>query len=81
MAHILEGSVRKAGSQLRITAQLIEASNGFHIWSETYNRDLANIFAVQDEISAAIVGSLKEHLGLQAEPPPRVNCHSKYRGP
>ena len=72
VAHVLEGSVRKAGSQLRITAQLIDASNGFHLWSETYDRELENIFAVQDEISAAIVGALKEHLGLQVEAAPRV---------
>ncbi|MCZ6826123.1 MAG: adenylyl cyclase, partial [Gammaproteobacteria bacterium] len=54
VAHVLEGSVRRAGGQLRITAQLIDASNGFHLWSETYDRELVNIFAVQDEIAAAI---------------------------
>ena len=67
VALVLEGSVRKAGVQIRITAQLVDASNGFHLWSETYDRELANIFAVQDEIAAAIVGALKEHLGLQVE--------------
>ncbi len=72
VAHVLEGSVRKAGGQLRITAQLIDASDGFHLWSDTYDRELANIFAVQDEISAAIVGALKEHLGLQVAAVPRV---------
>jgi len=72
VTHVLEGSVRKAGSQLRITAQLIDASNGFHLWSDTYDRELANIFAVQDEISAAIVNALKEHLGLQVAAVPRV---------
>ncbi len=72
VAMVLEGSVRKAGRQLRITAQLVDARSGFHLWSETYDRDLANIFAVQDEISAAIVGSMKEHLGLQHEALPRV---------
>jgi TolB-like protein/Tfp pilus assembly protein PilF len=71
-AFVLEGSVRKAGLQVRITAQLVDASNGFHLWSETYDRELENIFAVQDEISAAIVETLKEHLGLQVEAPPRV---------
>jgi TolB-like protein len=69
---VLEGSVRKAGLQIRISAQLIDASNGFHLWSETYDRELANIFAVQDEISAAIVNALKEHLGLQIAAAPRV---------
>jgi TolB-like protein/Tfp pilus assembly protein PilF len=72
VALVLEGSVRKAGVQIRITAQLIDASNGFHLWSETYDRELANIFALQDEISAAIVGALQEHLGLQVEAVPRV---------
>ena len=67
VALVLEGSVRKAGLQIRITAQLVDASNGFHLWSETYDRELVNIFAVQDEISAAIVNALKEHLGLQVE--------------
>ncbi len=71
-ALVLEGSVRKAGLQVRITAQLVDASNGFHLWSETYDRELKNIFAVQDEISAAIVEALKEHLGLQVEASPRV---------
>jgi len=72
VALVLEGSVRKAGAQIRITAQLVDASNGFHLWSETYDRELANIFAVQDEISAAIVGALKEYLGLEIEAAPRV---------
>ncbi len=72
VALVLEGSVRKAGVQIRITAQLIDASNGFHLWSETYDRELANIFAVQDEIAAAIVGALKEHLGLHVKATPRV---------
>jgi TolB-like protein/Tfp pilus assembly protein PilF len=71
-AFVLEGSVRKAGRQVRITAQLIDASNGFHLWSDTYDRELENIFAVQDEISAAIVGALKEHLELQVSAAPRV---------
>ena len=74
VAYILEGSVRKAGSQVRITAQLIEASSDTHLWSETYDRELENIFVVQDEISAAIVEALKEHLGLQVEMAPMVNA-------
>ena len=59
VAHILEGSVRKAGNQVRITAQLIKADDGFHLWSETYDRTLDNIFVMQDEIAAAVVGALK----------------------
>ena len=62
--HVLEGSVRKAGTRLRITAQLIEADNGYHLWSETYDRELDDVFAIQDEISAAIGTALKEELGL-----------------
>lgn len=57
--HILEGSVRKSGNQVRITAQLIQADDGFHLWSETYTRELNDIFAVQDEISQAIVDALE----------------------
>jgi TolB-like protein/Tfp pilus assembly protein PilF len=59
VAHILEGSVRKAGNQVRITAQLIEARSDKHLWSETYDRSLEDVFAVQDEIAAAVVSELK----------------------
>ena len=56
---ILEGSVRKEGSRVRITAQLIKTGDGFHLWSETYDRELSDIFAVQDEIARSVAGSLK----------------------
>lgn len=59
---ILEGSVRKAGSRVRITAQLINAVDGYHIWSETYDRNLNDIFEVQDEISGIIANKLRENL-------------------
>ncbi len=59
---VLEGSIRKAGNRLRITAQLINVEDGFHIWSEKYDRDLDDIFAIQDEISLAIVDKLKVRL-------------------
>jgi len=59
VAYVLEGSVRKSGDQLRITAQLIQADNGYHMWSETYDRKLENIFQIQDEIAAAVVRALK----------------------
>ncbi|MEM7417604.1 MAG: FlgO family outer membrane protein [Gemmatimonadota bacterium] len=62
--HILEGSVRKSGETVRITAQLIDASDGFHLWSETYDRSLENVFAVQDEISSAIATALRTEMGL-----------------
>jgi len=60
--HVLEGSVRKDGNRLRITAQLIKVSDGFHLWSEQYDRELIDVFAVQDEISAAIVSALRGNL-------------------
>lgn len=59
VSHILEGSVRKAGTRLRITAQLIDGAGGGHVWAERYDRDLTDIFAIQDEISHAIVAALK----------------------
>jgi adenylate cyclase len=59
VANILEGSVRKSGNQVRITVQLIKAEDGYHLWSETYDRTLDNIFQVQDEISIAVVDALK----------------------
>jgi adenylate cyclase len=59
VAHVLEGSVRTAGDQIRITAQLIRADTGFHMWSETYDRNLDNVFAIQDEIATEVVAQLK----------------------
>ena len=59
VANILEGSVRRQGERVRITAQLIQASDGFHLWSETYDRRMDDIFAVQDEISEAVAGALR----------------------
>jgi TolB-like protein len=56
---VLEGSVRKQGERVRVTAQLIDASNGYHVWSQTYDRDLKDIFAIQDEIAGAIANELK----------------------
>ena len=65
--HVLEGSVRKAGNKVRITAQLIEANSGYHLWSETYDRGLDDIFAVQDEISAAIGEAMRVELALDGD--------------
>jgi adenylate cyclase len=56
---VLEGSIRRAGSRVRITAQLVDAANGAHVWAERYDRDLTDIFAVQDEVTRNIVDSLK----------------------
>jgi adenylate cyclase len=62
VAHVLEGSVRKSGNTLRITAQLIRTSDSSHVWSETYDRQLTDVFKVQDEIAAAVVAQLKVQL-------------------
>lgn len=59
VTHVLEGSVRKTGTHVRITAQLVEVDNGFHLWSETFDRTLDDIFAVQDEIAKAVVDELR----------------------
>jgi TolB-like protein len=66
---VLEGSVRKAGSQLRITAQLINVSDGFHVWSQRYDRDLEDVFAIQDDISKAIVTALRVQLEIEEDAP------------
>lgn len=76
---ILEGSVRKGGVGVRITAQLVNAEDGFHLWSETYDRELTDIFAVQDEIAAAVVEQLK--VTLLGAPIPRRGGESLARNP
>ena len=58
MSYVVEGSIRKAGKQIRVTAQLIKAQDGYHQWSNTYKRNLDDIFAAQDEISQAIVAEM-----------------------
>lgn len=64
VAHVLEGSVRKDGNFIRVTAQLIDAETDKHLWSANYDRELKNIFAIQDDISSSIVAALKEKLNL-----------------
>ena len=71
VAHILEGSIRRSGTKVRITAQLIRAADSSHLWSETYDREMTDIFAVQDEIAAAVVAQLKLKL-LRAAPTAKV---------
>ena len=66
VATVLEGSVRKVGNQVRITAQLIDVAAGYHLWSETYDRELDNILAVQDDIAESIADALKLELQLQS---------------
>ena len=62
VSHVLEGSVRKAGDRIRVTAQLIEANTDTHLWSQTYDRNVGDAIAIQDEISAQVVSQLKIHL-------------------
>ena len=72
VANVLEGSVRKSGDQLRITAQLIRAAEGYHLWSETYDRKMDDIFKIQDEIAGEVVKELKVKL-LGAAPKVRTD--------
>ncbi|MCH9027896.1 MAG: hypothetical protein IIA05_12425 [Proteobacteria bacterium] len=65
--HILEGSVRKSNDRVRITAQLIDAKRDRHLWSESFDRELTDIFAIQDDISSAIVDALRTTLGVEIE--------------
>jgi TolB-like protein/Tfp pilus assembly protein PilF len=77
VANVLEGSVRKSGDKLRITAQLIRASDSSHIWSQTYDRTMTDVFTVQDEIAAAVVDQLKVTL-LGNAPKARVTDPKAY---
>jgi len=70
--HILEGSVRKAGTTVRITAQLVQVEDGFHLWSDTYDRELTDVFAIQDEIANEILKQLKARLLDEDEEQPVV---------
>ena len=84
VAHILEGSIRKSGERVRVTAQLIKVDDGFHLWSETYDRDLDDIFAVQDDISREISLALMPHLmgdqvpTIAETPRTDVSAYSKF---
>src|SRR5207344_894619 len=77
VAHVLEGSVRKSGNQVRITAQLIDAATDTHLWSQTYDRTLDDVFAIQDEIAADVVRELKIHM-LGAPPKARATDPEAY---
>jgi len=78
VATVLEGSVRKAGDRLRITAQLIRASDGTHLWSEVYDRQVRDVFRTQDEIADAVVAALKVSLlgAATPRPPPTANTEA-----
>jgi hypothetical protein len=71
VTHILEGSVRRAGNRLRVTAQLVKVSDGFHLWSERYDREIKDVFAVQDEMTEAIAEALRVRLSAGGAAPPR----------
>lgn len=78
---VLEGSVRKSGDRVRITAQLIDVSDGAHIWSGTYNRTMTDIFAVQDDVAAAIIDALQIHVGgnpTRGQPTENSDAYALY---
>ena len=78
--YVLEGSVRKSGNRIRVTAQLVEAATGNHVWAERYDRDLADIFAVQDEITERVVAAIEpelyaaEQVRSQSKPPDSLDA-------
>ena len=78
VATVLEGSIRKSGSRIRVTAQLITAADGSHLWSERYDRELADVFAVQDEIAAAITGALHVKLSPRRRHTPSLPAYEQY---
>jgi TolB-like protein/Flp pilus assembly protein TadD len=81
VSHVLEGSVRKSGNTLRVTAQLIRADNGYHVWSDTYDRAAQDIFKVQDEIAARVVDALKVSLPAAATStgrPENAEAYNEY---
>jgi len=73
VAAVLEGSVRKAGNRVRVAAQVVKVADGFHLWSQTYDRDLSDIFAVQDEIAKAVVEALRVKLLSGTELAPKLH--------
>jgi adenylate cyclase len=83
--YVLEGSVRKAGNRVRVTAQLIDATTGNHIWAERYDRELDDIFALQDEITETIVAAIEPELGTvereraRRKPPENLDAWSSYQ--
>ena len=78
VAHVLEGSVRRAGGTVRVTAQLIRTADGVHLWSQSYDRDVKDIFHVQDDIAAAVVASLKLKLLAPGTDPHRSDSPEAY---
>ncbi|MBA3544147.1 MAG: tetratricopeptide repeat protein [Chthoniobacterales bacterium] len=79
VAYVVEGSVRRSGDRVRITAQLIKAVDGFHVWSDTFTRDMKDVFAVQDEIAGLIAKSLELKLGIKKDrPAPNPEAYQLY---
>ena len=78
VATVLEGSVRKQGNRVRITAELVKAADGFHLWSQTYDRDLVDVFAVQEEIASSVAGSLQVALLEQRKSSARATNPDAY---
>jgi len=84
VAHILEGSVRKAGDRVRVTAQLIKSDDGYHMWSQTYDRQLTDVFAIQEDIAGQVVDALKvsllgdEAARLERQPTGSTEAHDAY---
>jgi TolB-like protein/tetratricopeptide (TPR) repeat protein len=78
VANVLEGSVRREGNHVRISAQLVSAADGYHVWSKTFDRELTGVFAVQDEISSAVVEALKVRLMPGKEPRQRAASPEVY---
>ena len=80
--HLLEGSVRRAGNRVRVTAQLIKVADGFHVWSERYDREWTDIFAIQDEITHAITSALRLRLSTDSSTPrrhqPNLRAYEAY---
>ena len=80
--HLLEGSVRRAGNRVRVTAQLIKVADGFHLWSERYDREWTDIFAIQDEITHAITSALRIRLSADSSTPrrhtPNLRAYEAY---
>jgi TolB-like protein len=79
VATVLEGSVRRSGDRLRVTAQLIKVDDGFHLWSEIYDRQMADIFDIQDDVASAIIKELQIHLAPQiSRPTPNADAYALY---
>ena len=75
VAHVLEGSVQRAGNKVRVNAQLIDARNDAHLWAQTYDRDLADVFAIQSEIAQAIADQLQANLSPNEKKCDRRTAH------